>query len=81
MGILLLVVPRVGVYPCVVFFSMEGIIVSVVESIIVSSLEVLLFSIVGFCCLILWSTCCCCLSCGQHPSLWSIPWQTVLQSI
>jgi hypothetical protein len=40
-------------------FSVEGIVVTVVEGIVGSSLEVLLFSIVGFCC-----TCCCCL---RHP--------------
>jgi hypothetical protein len=78
-----------GIIPVLSSFSVEGIVVlvvegiavSLVEGIVVSFLEVSLFPIVAFCCLILWSNCCCCLSCGQHPSLWSIPWQTVLQSI
>jgi hypothetical protein len=69
-----------GFIPVLSSFSVEGIVVSVVEGIAVSFLEVL-FPIVVFCCLILWNTCCCYLSCGQHPSLWSIPWQIVLQFI
>jgi hypothetical protein len=40
-------------------FSLEDIVVTVVEGIASSFLEVLLFTIVGFCC-----TCCCCL---KHP--------------